>query len=248
MQEDSKKYTTGITISLIFSLALIVTAFILTGGLVKFREGQKTIEVVGSAKKQIKSDLVVWTGSFSAQSKKISEAYPVMKQGAEKVRRYLAAKGLTEKDMIFTAISTTPNYVLLKNGQQSNEIESYRLSQSVEIRSGDVDKITDISRKATELINEGVEFQSHAPQYYYTKIADLKIEVLSLASKDAKVRADRIAENTGSRTGRLIYANMGVFQITPLYSTEVSDLGVYDTASIDKEITAVVICKFEIGR
>lgn len=39
---------------------------------------------------------------------------------------------------------------------------------------------------------------------------------------------------------------MGVFQITPLYSTEVSDYGINDTTSIDKEITAVVNCEFII--
>jgi len=84
--------------------------------------------------------------------------------------------------------------------------------------------------KATELLNEGVEFTSGEPQYY----SDLKIEVLSVAFKDAKVRAEKIAENTGCRLGRLTSFYMGVFQITPLYSTAVSDLGMYDTTSIDK--------------
>lgn len=248
MPDESRKQTTWIVISLIFTIGFIIIALIVTSGLVRFRESQKTIEVVGSAKKQIRSDLVTWTGSFSARSPRLPEAYSVMKHNAEQVRDYLVSKGINEKDLVFSSIETQISYVLMKDGVQTNKIDSYKLSQFVEIKSTQVDAITDLSRKATELINQGVEFQSNNPQYYYTKIADLKIEVLSLASKDARSRAEKIAENTGCRIGKLTSATMGVFQITPLYSTEVSDLGIYDTSSIDKEITAVVICRFEIAR
>lgn len=135
---------------------------------------------------------------------------------------------------------------MLPSGQYTNEIESYRLYQHVEIRSQDVDKITVLSREATELINQGVEFQSYPPQYFYTKIADLKIEMLALATKDARTRAEQIAENTNSKVGALRTAKMGVFQITPLYSNEISDYGINDTSSLVKEITAVMNCEFDI--
>jgi uncharacterized protein len=246
MQEDSKKYHYWVILSIIAILGLIISSLIMTRGILAFKSSRKTIEVVGSAKKQIRSDLVYWRGSYSARAPKMQDAYATMKQNAERVRKYLIAKGLKEKEMVFSSITATANYVILKNGQQTSQIDSYKLTQNIEIRSSDVDKITDISRKATELINEGVEFQSDNPQYYYTRIADLKIEVLSYAAKDAKLRAEKIALHTGSEIGRLSSASMGVFQITPLYSTEVSDLGLYDTTAIDKEITAVVICSFEI--
>jgi uncharacterized protein len=248
MQDETTKYGVWIIVATIIALGIIIPSFIITGGIINYRESQNAIEVVGSAKKQIRSDLVSWTGTFSAQSKKMPDAYAQIKKDGDRVKKYLVMRGIPEKDIVFSSITTSTHFVILQNGTQTNQIESYQLSQSVEIRSGDVDKITDISRKATELINEGIEFQSGSPQYYYTKIADLKIEVLSLASRDARIRADRIAENTGCRIGRLATATQGVFQITPLYSTEVSDRGMYDTTSIDKEITAIVICRFVVRR
>ncbi|WDU83639.1 SIMPL domain-containing protein [Caloramator sp. Dgby_cultured_2] len=148
--------------------------------------------------------------------------------------------------MIFSSIVTMTNYEILPNGMQSTKIESYRLSQTIEITSNDVDELTKISREATELINLGVQFESYPPQYYYTKIADLKVDMLGLATKDAMQRAEQIAKNTGIKIGKLKSAKMGVFQITAPYSTEVSDYGIFDTMSINKEITAVVNCEFEI--
>jgi hypothetical protein len=57
-----------------------------------------------------------------------------------------------------------------------------------------------------------------------------------------------IAENAGNKLGDLNYADMGVMQITPLYSNEIDDYGINDTSSLEKEITAVVHCQFEINK
>lgn len=230
----------------ILSIGIIVSSVIIINGVSNIKTRQNSITITGSAKKQIKSDLVVWTGTYSAQAGVLSEAYSALKADSETVKSYLLSKGLNSKDIVFTSITTLTNYKAQPNGQMSSEIESYRLMQTVQISSREVDKITEISRQATELINKGIEFQSNPPEYYYTKIADLKIDMLSLATKDAMTRAEQIAGTTGSKIGKLKSAKMGVFQITPLYSTDVSDSGIYSTTSIDKEITAVMTCDFEI--
>ena len=238
MNGENKNNLVWSLIAVILALGIILSSTIVTNGIIKMKTGDKTITVTGSAKKQIKSDLVVWRGSFSA--------YAQLKLDLEKVKKHLVSKGIEESDIIISSISTNPYYVVLPNGMYSNEIASYRLEQRVEVSSNDVEKITAISREATDLINEGVEFQSYPPEYYYTKIADLKVDMLGQATADAKNRAVQIADGTGSKIGTLRSAKVGVFQITPLYSTDVSDYGINDTSTIDKEITAVVTCNFEI--
>lgn len=233
-------------VALILALGLVVSSWIFAGGLIKMKTGDNSITVTGSAKKQIKSDLVVWNGNYSCTAPAQGEAYTQLKVGQNKVKSYLVSQGIAESDMVFSSINTIANHTLLPNGQYSNQIESYSLSQAVEIRSVDVDKLTKLAREATELINQGVNFQSNPPQYFYTHIADLKVEMLALATKDANSRAQQIAENAGSKAGTLRAAKMGVFQITPLYSNDISDYGVNDTSSLDKEITAVVTCTFQI--
>lgn len=248
MYESIKKKIVWVVVSAILAIGLIIASSIVAGGLVKIKAAENTITVTGSAKQQIKSDLIVWNGNYSSVAPQLSEAYNQLKESQEKVKSYLLGKGINEKDLVFSSISTDINHVTLPNGQPTNQIESYRLSQQVEIRSQDVDGITVLSREVTELINQGVGFQSNPPQYFYTKLADLKVEMLSLATKDAFTRANQIAGNAGSKIGPLRFAQMGVFQITPLYSNEVSDYGINDTSSLEKEITAVVNCKFEVRK
>jgi hypothetical protein len=235
-------------VAVIASAGLIISTWIFTAGLVKYKSSTGAITVTGSAKKEIISDWVVWSGSYSFQSPSLTEAYKGLVSNRDKVKEYFLDKGIPEQELIFSSVFTSVNKVILPNGQYTNQVESYLLSQTVEIRSKDVEKVTQLSRGATEIINQGVEFQSNPPQFFYTKIADLKVEMLTLATKDAFNRAEKIAENAQSRLGTLRSAKQGVFQITPRYSNEVSDYGINDTSSKEKEITAVVNCSFTIQK
>ena len=213
----------------------------------KTKKTDDAITVTGSAKRRIRSDLVVWSAGVSTQSSQLSEAYKQISDSVPKIRKYLIDKGIPESQIEVSSITTTPLHKEDENGRQLTEITGYSLSQQVSVTSHDVDKIAQIAREATELINQGILIESNAPQYYYTKIGDLKIEMLGEAAKDAKTRAEQIANSTGNSIGSVRSAKMGVLQITPPDSTEVSDTGMYDTSSIDKDMTAVVNISFAVN-
>ncbi|OGO77413.1 MAG: hypothetical protein A2Y23_08400 [Clostridiales bacterium GWB2_37_7] len=245
LEKDNRNFI-WVLVSIILTLGLVFSSYIITMGVKDMKGPGNSLTVKGSAKQQITSDLVVWTGSFSTQSQILSDAFKNLKESESKVKAYLIKQGINEKDIVFSSINTGTNYVILPNGAYSNQIDSYRLYQYVEIKSNEIEKITSISRSATDLINEGVEFQSNPPQYFYTKLADLKIDMIALATQDAKLRAEKMLNATGNKVGKLNSASVGVFQITPLYSGEISDYGINDTSSIEKEITSVVTCEFEV--
>ena len=110
----------------------------------------------------------------------------------------------------------------------------------------DASRVTALARASTDLIRQGIAFESYPPEYLYTRLADLKVEMLALATRDARARALEMAKNSGSRIGRLRSARMGVLQITPQHSTAISDYGINDTSSLLKDVTAVVSVSFEI--
>lgn len=246
MNENKHRTIGNIIVALILVAGLIAASIIAVNGIIEVKSARTSIVVTGSAKQQITSDLIVWTGYFHSQSKVLKDAYSELEISRDKVKNYLIDKGIADKDLIFSAISTNVVYVFNEFGTYTNEVDYYDLSQTVNIRSGEIEKVTELSRSATELLNDGVQFQSYEPQYLYTKLADLKVEMLAAATTDATKRAQMIAENAGSKLGSLTYADMGVMQITPLYSNEISDYGISDTTSLEKEITAVVHCTFKI--
>jgi hypothetical protein len=96
------------------------------------------------------------------------------------------------------------------------------------------------------LANRKVFAQINTVEYFYTKLSDLRVELLKEATKNAKERASAIAESTGSIIGRVRDASQGVFQVTGKNSIEVSDYGSYDTSAIEKKVTALVRASFEV--
>ena len=77
---------------------------------------------------------------------------------------------------------------------------------------------------------------------------DIESDVRSLAeaTKDAQHRGQILVEATGAHLGGLRGVDVGVFQVTSPNSTEVEDYGVYDTSTLDKDVTAVVNVTFAL--
>ncbi len=232
---------------LALAIGLVISSIIFGWFYSKTKRGDEAITVTGSAKKRITSDLVLWNAGVSAQAPTLTDAYKQLSDSIPRIKQYLLGKGIPEDQMTVSAITTTPQKRQDANGNETSEIIGYTLQQQVSVRSNDVAKIAQVAREATELINQGILIESKPPQYYYTQIGDLKIEMLGEAAKDAKERAEKIASSTGNSIGAGALARMGVLQITAADSTDVSDYGVYDTSTIEKDMTAVVNISFAVN-
>ncbi|MGD0710498.1 MAG: SIMPL domain-containing protein [Bacteroidales bacterium] len=234
--------------TIIIAVAIIIAAILIGHAWRRTHVGNESISVTGLAKQDFVSDLIVWDGYFTAESKNTKVAYSELKQDAEIIKKYLILKGIKEKEIIFSSVTIESDYEYVpdKEGHSIKEFKGYILSQNLKIESKEVDKVENISREASELIDLGVNFVSSAPQYYYTKLAELKIKMLSMATEDAHNRAEAIATNAKSSLGNLRKADMGIFQITAQNSSEEYTYGgAFNTASKNK--TASVTVRLDFG-
>ncbi|MDD5432823.1 MAG: SIMPL domain-containing protein [Candidatus Omnitrophica bacterium] len=237
-----------IILGICFVVATITSTVILSKGILQMKKfSEQVIKVTGSAEKNIISDAIVWRLNFSRREVKMVVAFDLLKEDLEIVKKYLFDKGVKESEIIVAPVTTTVLYKKNDKGNDTNVIEAYILAQEVEVRSSDVLRIAEISRQATELIENGLEIISQSPEYFYTKLPELKLEMLSEASENAKKRAESMAKASGNKIGRIRSARMGVFQITPVNSFDVSDWGLNDTTSYEKKVNAVVNVEFAIS-
>ncbi len=232
--------------AVIFGLAIVIAALFLGNAYVKRAQPPHIISVTGLGNEDFTSDLIVWEGSFSANNYELKLAYEELNREKEIVKDYLVAKGIKANEIIFNSVQTMEKVDnKYDNGNFVGTIfKGYQLTQSFQIEATDVPMIEQISREITELLNNGVQLNSAPPRYYYTKLADLKIKMISKATEDARIRAENIAKNAGGTLGDLISAQMGVFQITGQNSGEdYSWGGAYNTAS--KKKTASITMRLE---
>lgn len=226
-------------ITLIGGISIMVAAFILGFSLYKTKGPVKTISVVGLAEKDFVSDLIVWNLGFDLLDPDLKAGYSKIKAQNEIIKEYLIGKNIPEEEIIFNATSAYEDYRYewdAKNSRSVQLFNGYKLSQSIRIESREVEKIEKVAREISELLDEGININTYSPEYYYTKLADLKIEMLANASVDARLRAETIAANAGAKISGLKTANMGVFQITAPNSSEESYTwgGAFNTNSKNK--------------
>jgi uncharacterized protein len=226
---------------------LVAASVVGARALVRVKSEDQTIQVTGSAKRRIRSDLVVWSATISYKGDSMQSAYKALAAATPKVVGYLEHKGIKSAEIVVDAITTKPLHAHDKEGRELEEtLIGYTMSQTIEVRSNDVDRVTEVSRAATELINQGIMLESAAPEYHYTRLGELKIQMLHEAAKDTRIRAEQIADATHARLGPLRSAKMGVMQINPADSTETSSEGNNDTSTLDKDVIAVVTSSFQL--
>jgi len=230
----------------VLSLSLFGSAFVAGSAIRDFKAANDVLIVTGSAKKPIRADYIILSFSLSSQEPTARDAYQSLKSQIQRVKTYLKQKQVPDNAITLSAIS---NYAIPQrgyNGVETGKVLGYRLSQRFEIRSDDVEKYAELSQDLNELIEQGININVSAPQYLYTKLSQLRVEMVAEATKDAKARAFAIAKTTGNQVGIVRSAKTGVFQITSRHSTAVSDYGIYDTSSLEKDITAVVSVQFSL--
>jgi hypothetical protein len=228
---------------LLAGLALLAIAFVIgsifIGHGIRDKNRNDVISVTGSAKKRITSDYVVWNFFVTSQQSSAGTAERELSGWTAKIRSFLTQAGVEEGELSVDPIST-------ETVSRKGKVVSFRLTRGFEIRSPRVRDVTDVADHSSRLLGQGIPLRADPLQYVYTRLTTLRPALLAEATRDARSRAKVIVDATGSHLGKLRRVSVGVFQITSPNSTEVEDYGVYDTSTLEKDVTAVVNVTFAL--
>ncbi len=230
------------------AVAMVAATFIAssTWERVRVRPESRSIEITGSAKKRLVSDLIEWSATIEATAPDRTEAYRQLHTHTAKAQEFLTGRGVVEKEISVSAAGIDAIYETEYVGTGEDRIarqtlKGYLARQSVTVRSQDVALIEKMSREITGLLEMGITISSSMPLYYYTKLGEMKIEMLAEASRDARTRAENMVNSAGgAQLGNLRSADMGVININPANQTQGSWDGNNDTTSLEKDIITIV--------
>ncbi|MCU0327647.1 MAG: SIMPL domain-containing protein [Chitinophagales bacterium] len=240
----------SVAIALIAFVGVLAFVIILSQAY-KYKFNQDhTIEVTGMAKKDFESDLVQWSASFEKSGENLASLSNELTKNKDIIKQFLIAKSINEKDIIFESVNVSKNYtnVELPNGGYKSVFQGYNLNQTVSISSKDLNAVETVAREVSSLIGQGIELNSNQPNFYFSKLESLKLELIAQATQNARKRAEIIAEESNAGLGGLKQARLGVFQITGLNSSD-DDFtygGVFDTKSRSKTANITVKLTFKI--
>jgi len=242
---STRPHLFGLLAGLFLAVGLCIASIVFTRTWTHLHESQ-VIDVTGSARKNVQSDLVVWRASFGVEDESLLSAHEKLKASLAQVDAFLRAKGVKE----FTVLPVQIREITAREKNEGDETVTrrigYRLSQRIEIKSTDIATTTRLGTESAALLEQGIALVSEGLEFIYTKASEVKIEMMAEATKDARARAEQIAGQGGRHIKELRTARMGVVQINPLYSSATSWEGNNDTSSLEKTITTTVSATFSL--
>ena len=228
--------------------AAVIIASSLGAGLAKVGSGFASrssdgILVTGSAKVEATADNVVWTLSIANTGKTPASAVSGIGSGISALQKYLIDGGIAEDQLTLGPINSYPTEEYI-NGNPTGRILNYRANRDVTVRTEDVQLVSKLSQNLGTVLKSGVNVSNYGPQYYISTLPKLRPQLLKDAMKDAKVRAEAMTSAVGGKVGSITSIKAGPIQVTAKDSTMTSDIGAYETQTIDKTVTATVTVTF----
>jgi hypothetical protein len=202
----------------LIGLGVASAGYLAGDALIKSRLGLRTVTVKGLSEREVKADLGFWPVRFVVTGPTLEVARAKLEVSEAAVKEFLKSKGFADADMAVQNIQVEDRMAGY-NAQGIPEDTRFVLTEDLLVRSIDVQKLADASRSVGDLLKSGVVFSSDAynagPSYIFTKIADLKGDMLTEATRRAREAAQKFAEESGAKVGDIQNANQGIFEIKP---------------------------------
>ena len=228
---------------LAIAVAVVLTAHSVTGVIRDRQHVHDTLSVTGSARKPISADLVRWTLT-DAELGEPPLAGRLRSEVVE-VRAFLRQAGVPA-GAITPAVVTSET--LVTTLPHHRRLVRYRVAQRLEVRTRQIDAIEPVATRIGELLERGIDVSAEPLRYLSTELTQAKLDALAAATADARRRAEILVQGLGGKLGPMRSSSLGVYQVVPRDSTDVSDYGINDTSSREKDVNAVVRATFAVTR
>ena len=230
---------------LAIGVAVVVTARIFSDTVKEVRHTRDTITVSGSARKPISANLVRWDVYIRGEAPQRTVAAKRLRVDSATVRSFLIREGIPSDAISSSVVSSE---VVVERISKRRRRITYRVSQGLEVSTREIDVVARAATRIGVLIEQGIDVSPEPLAYISTELSQAKLDALEAATAEARRRAEILLHGLGGKLGPMRSTSQGVYQITPRDSNEVSDYGINDTSSREKDVNAVVSATFAVKR
>lgn len=201
--------------ALILGVSAIISASFISGGLTDLRTGDRYVTVKGVAEREVTADLALWPIRFVGTGDTLSEAQEKANSSRNAIMAFLKLQAISNDAVELQRLDVTDTRA--NPYQDDNSKQKFIISQSLMVRSDDIEKIRQAAQAVGELVDSGVVLSSDygpgGPTYLFNGLNEIKPDMIAEATASARESASQFAKDANTGLGDLRRANQGVFQI-----------------------------------
>jgi len=196
---------------------LAVLGYLLGSSAMRIKQFERTVTVKGLAEKEAPADVAVWPIQFTAAGNDLVALYATLERDTAKIIRFLGDSGFDESEISVAAPSITDKMAQQYGNGEKAELR-YTALQGVTVYTGKPDAVRRAMNRLVELGKQGIVFSGGgyqgSTQYLFTKLNELKPEMIEEATRKAREVAEKFARDSDSRLGKIKSARQGQFTIS----------------------------------
>jgi hypothetical protein len=199
---------------------LVVAGMLLAGGLVRFRQADRTVVVKGVAERDVIADLAIWPIRLAVGDNDLSAANAALQRQVRQVKEFLAEQGLDSSQVTLQEFVVNDAQAE-QYGDPGRRANRFVIRQTLVVRSSEPDKVALAAQRVERLVAAGVAFTSGAeyggggPTFVFTQLNALKPEMIAESTARAREGAEQFARDSKSTLGGIRRASQGLFEILP---------------------------------
>jgi hypothetical protein len=219
----------------LISLGLIVGGYFIGDGFEEGRSDPHFVTAKGLAERIVRADLAIWPLRFTATGNDLAAVQAQIDQDVEAIRGFLIERGLPEEAIEPQRVEVTD--LLAQPYRPEGALENrFIIAQTILVRTDRVDLVEALNRVTGELVRRGIVLQdTGGPTYLFTRLNEIKTEMIAEATRAARATAEQFAEDADSGIAGIRQANQGIFQILPRDEAP----GLMEPSQVDKKVRVV---------
>ena len=198
-------------------LGMFVLGYVLGGSIIEFKEFERTVSVKGLAEKEVQADVVLWPIQYLHTDNDLSLLYAKLEKDTQQIKLFLQKAGFKASEMSISTPNVTDK---MAQGYGDSERIKYRYSavQTLTLYTTNVDGAIEAMTAIATLGKSGITFRTdnyeNQTEYIYTKLNEVKPDMIEEATRNARASAEKFAQDSQSRLGKIKSANQGQFTIS----------------------------------
>jgi len=186
-------------------------------GFYKGRASDRYVNVKGLAEREVKADLAVWPITFKVAANDLGKLQAEIDSDRQAITEFLLEAGFKQDEISYSAPNITDTEAERRNGGMEKAPYRYLADATVTTRTTGVDLVRSSMEASGSLVGKGLVLADQSwrspTEFLFTKLNDIKPDMIEEATKDARRAAAKFAEDSESKVGKIRQASQGYFSI-----------------------------------
>lgn len=198
-------------------LGLSALGYLLGNAAIEFKQFDRSVTVKGLSEREYTADIVIWPIQFTAAGNDLESLYNAIELNTTKIVNFLGKKGINTDEITTSSPAITDKSAQQYGGNSRAEFR-YSAVQTVTVYSKNIDAVRGVMGSLSQLGKQGIVITggnyNSQTDYIFTRLNDVKPEMIEEATKKAREVAEKFASDSQSSLGKIKRASQGQFSIS----------------------------------